>query len=185
MFVLIVVVMLVQQYASHVAPDMTVMVVTQKVSLSKNDITKIDNMLEKYTSDVNNDGRKNVSCDDFELGTIIDVQATGVLQAKMYSDLKSVNNVLFITDDTYFSSLNKQGEFEKISEAIPGAPDKLSIQLSSLPDFKDSGLSADTGKLYLSVRKYAGSQLTQKSNQPYYNNSISVLKTMLKNGNLL
>lgn len=175
----------IKQCASRVYPDITVTVVTKSMSLSQDQLNDIQNMLQKYTGDVNRDGRKNANCDDYDLGPAQDPQVAAALQEKLIADLQSTNSALFITDDTYLKQFSSENLLQNLSDAIPGAPDKLSIQLSSLPDFKKLGMSADEGKLYLLVRKYAGSPLAKKGNIPYYNNSMNVLKKLLQDGGLV
>jgi hypothetical protein len=182
---IVIMTVLIKQCASRIFPDLTVTVVTKSVSVSQDQLNDIQNMLQNYTVDVNRDGRKNVVCDNYDFGPKQDPQLVAALQEKLIADFQATNSALFITDDAYFKQFSSEGILAKLSDVIPGAPDKLSVQLSSLPDFKNSGLSADNGKLLLLVRKYKGSPLANKSNIPYYNNSINVLKKLLQDGGLV
>ena len=113
-FVLIMIVVLVQQCASRVNPDMTVMVITKNVNLSDGDITKIDNILQKYTADVNHNGQKNVSCDNYEFGEMGDPEVVSEKQVVLDTDLSMTNNTFFVTDESYYSSLNSSGSSKNV-----------------------------------------------------------------------
>lgn len=117
-FILIVVAITVQQCASKVDPDMTVVVATNNPVLSQDNQDRLQNYLGTFTSDLNKDGKKQVQVDALYFG---DSQTAQAMQAKLAIDLMPETKVyVFITDDTTYQSLAKQEAFAKLSDALPG-----------------------------------------------------------------
>jgi hypothetical protein len=183
---IIVVGLLIKQCAERVEPDMTVIIVSQSVSMTEDQLTSVENMLAKYTSDVNGDGKKVVSCENFCLGSSQDTQTTYALQQKLMAEIAATDTALFITDDSYYKNLNQDGDmFYKLNKVYSAAPDSDRVLISDLPDFKISGLGDDFGKLSLSLRSFGSDTPNSGKNSDSVNNSIKVLKKLLKNGGLV
>lgn len=177
-FVIIFMAVLIQQCASRADPDMTVMVVTKSVAVSQDKLDGIQNMLQKYTADVNHDGRKVVSCEVFNLNENQDPQMLNALNMKLIAEISSSNAALFITDSDEYKHLDQNGElFDKFSNVSSGSPKNDRIKLSSIEDFKN--IVSKTGdKLTLSIRIYKGTTIENSKNKPYYDNSVNVVHAL-------
>lgn len=184
--VVVVIGVLVKQCSEVVEPDLTVMIASSSVNLTEQQLTSIENMLAKYTADVNGDGKKVVDCENFYLGENQDPQMRYALMQKLMAEIAATDNSIFITDDNYYNQLmqNESRFFYKLNNVYPGGPETDRVEISKLPDFKISGLGENFGKLTVSLRSFGGDSPPSDGSESV-KNSVNVLKKLLENGGLL
>lgn len=172
-FILIVVAITVQQCATKVNPDMTVLVATQQPLLTQDNQDRLQKYLESLTGDVNKDGKKAVQVDVLYFN---DSQTMQAMQAKLTIDLMPENKVyLFITDDTTFQQLQKESVFAKLSDAVPGAKGTDDYRLSAAQTALGSAAYQNATKdLSISVKAYKGTQAGDKKYAKDLNNALQV-----------
>ena len=172
-FILIVVAITVQQCATKVNPDMTVLVATQQPLLTQDNQDRLQKYLESLTGDVNKDGKKAVQVDVLYFN---DSQTMQAMQAKLTIDLMPENKVyLFITDDTTFQQLQKESVFAKLSDAVPGAKGTGDYRLSAAQTALGSAAYQNATKdLSISVKAYKGTQAGDKKYAKDLNNALQV-----------
>lgn len=128
-FVLIVVAITVQQCATKVDPDITVVVATNKPVLTQENQDRMESYIASLTGDVNKDGKKRAQVDALYFNDSASVQA---MQAKLSIDLMPQTKVyIFITDDSVYQTLQKQGAFAKLSDPLPGVRGTDEYRLSA------------------------------------------------------
>lgn len=183
---ILVVGVLVKQCAETVDPDMTVLIVSTTVSLTEDQQTSIENMLNKYTEDVNGDGRKVVDVETFYLGDSQDPQMKYALMQKLMAEIAATDDSIFLTDDSYYDQLtqNERKFFYKLDKVYPGGPETDRVEVSKLPDFNLSGLDENFRKLTVSLRSF-GDESPSSDSSGSVKNSINVLKKLLQNAGLL
>lgn len=172
----------VKQCASRVEPDMTVVIATKTANLSDDQLKSIETMLSKYTADVNGDGRKVVSCDNYYVGDDQNPQVSYAVQAKLIANISSdKDTALYIIDSSYYSQLKSTGfSFYNLKQFDSSAPDSDKISIKKLNDFNIKGLNSALDKQTLAVRSFSGSTYKSDGRSGMYNNSITVLKELLK-----
>lgn len=154
-FVIIVLAILIQQCASRVNPDLTVVVATQKATLTSDQQTSLHNYLQKFTRDVNKDGKKSIECDFLNL---TDTSGQGAEQVKLAADMSSSNDIIYIMDDatatTYFKSQEKTALL-KITDVLPDEklsdPYQLPIENTKL---SSQSYATSLSGLSICVRSY-------------------------------
>lgn len=174
---------MIKQCADRVEPDLEVIIVSDSVVLSQERVNDIEKALAKYTDDVNKDGRKVVECDYMNMNENQGSQIVYTLQAKLMAEISGGKAALFITDDNYFKKLNNQDMFLNLKDL--GMPDGRSVKLSKLPDLKLGQMPSSFYNMNLSIRSFAGTTLDKNSNIPSYNNSVKIMKKLLKDGGLI
>lgn len=180
--VILVVGIMVKQCADRVEPDMTVLVVTRTVNIPEQQLESIENVMEKYTADVNGDGHKDVDVEAIYLGNDQDASMAQGMQEKLMVELGAGDSALYITDDGEYDMLHKQNVFFNLKKLDPSAPDSDKVAISSLPDLKIAGMPSGYSKLTLSVRSLAQSSYKKGAKGASYDNSVNVLKRLLKDG---
>lgn len=117
-FILIVVAITVQQCATKVDPDITVVVATNKPVLTEENQGRVEQYIASLTGDLNRDGKKRAQVDTLYFSDGSSLQA---MQAKLSIDIMPETKVyIFITDDSTYQNLQKQGTFAKLSDPLPG-----------------------------------------------------------------
>lgn len=174
---------MVKQCADRIKPDMEVTIISSSVVLSDQKVSDIENMLSKYTDDINNDGRKVVSCTYLNMNQNQDAQMLYALQAKLMAEIAGSDTALYITDDTYLKNLSDQKLFLDLKDV--GLPGQYGVKLSKLPDFEIKGMPSGFSDLNLSIRSFNETSLDRKDAKPAYKNSVKVLKALLKNGGII
>lgn len=182
---ILIVALLVKQCSDRVNPDITVMIVSRTVNLSDAQTASIQNMLDKYTTDINGDGRRVAECDCYYFGDAQNAQMNYALQAKLIANVSDAERVLYITDDGYYKELSKTGSlFDKLSNIDTAAPNSDRVELSKLPDFKISGMPDGFEKLSLSVRSFKNMNVDTSGKNKSYTLAVNILKNLLKNAGL-
>ena len=176
---------LVKQCSDRVEPDVTVMIVSRTVNLTDAQTASIQNMLQKYTTDINGDGHKVAECECYYFGDAENAQMNYALQAKLIANVSDTSRVLYITDDGYYKELSKTGRlFDNLNNFDATAPKSDRVALSKLPDFKLSGMPAGFEKLSLSARMLSNMNVDTTSKNKTYTLSVNILKSLLKNAGL-
>ena len=175
--ILILIVFTLQQCATRVDPDISVIVMTAKNVVPTDEQQKIIDYFSSITKDVNGDGKKSAEVqflymDDSEMGQAMVV--------KLFAAISESNAIIYITDDTEFDQYNQQSLFDKIDAYIPTAKGVTEYKLP----IEDTTLNSGSYGKYMSglsvtVRKYKGTGIDKKANLPYYDNSIQVLKKLI------
>jgi hypothetical protein len=173
---ILVVAVLVKQCVDRILPDATVILVSNSVNLSDDELTSVENMLSNYTADVNHDGHKVVSVEQFFFSGNDKNGATNyTLTQKLGAEIQSSDVSLFVTDDTYYKWMDSDGAFfTKFNTIDSKAPATDKINISDLPDFKINGVNSSLQSLTLSIRAI-------DSNSDTYKNNISIIKKLLEN----
>lgn len=177
---IIVVAILVTQCATTVRPDMTVMMISKNIALDQEKTKKVEDMLSKYTSDTNNDGRKVVNLEVFTISSDgKDAQMSMAYQQKMMAEIAASDNTIFILDDNFYNTLNKDNEFfcnlSDISDKT-GSTDR--VKLKDISAFNIDDLQKSYGDLTISARKF-NSVSPVKSDKATIKNQVNVLKELL------
>ncbi|CDZ23265.1 putative membrane protein [[Clostridium] cellulosi] len=182
-FAIICVAFMVKQCAERIEPDMEIIMVTDSVTLSEDKVTDIENMLSKYTDDLNRDGRKFVRCDYINMNQKQDAQVLYALQTKLMAEIAGSDTALFITDDTFLKRFQEQGMFLDLKDV--GLSGQYGVKLSKLPDFKIQDMPTGFYDLNLSIRAFNGTSLDREDASDSYKNSVKMLKALLKNGGII
>lgn len=180
-FVLAVVAITVHQCATRVDPDMSVALVTKSVEVPQQTCDQLAGVLEKYTADVNHDGRKVVEVENYDLAST-DPQVQEAQSAKLMADLSAGTNVIFITDSSAYAYLEKSGPlFASLNALAPGAPSGKQIAFTKLPQLRSAVGDALAGKLFLSsCSKDTVAAVASGGNKRAYENAVSVLASLLR-----
>lgn len=181
--VVICVAFMIKQCSDRVRPDMEVIIISSNVTLSDDKVADIENVLSKYTDDLNKDGRKVVSCNYMNMNQNQDAQVLYAMQTKLIAEIAGSDTALFITDDTYLDSLKEQQLFLELKDV--GLSGQYGIKLSKLPDFKIKDMPAGFNDLNLSIRSFEGTSLDREDASDSYKNSVKVFKALLKNGGII
>lgn len=181
--VVICVAFMIKQCSDRVRPDMEVIIISSNVTLSDDKVADIENVLSKYTDDLNKDGRKVVSCNYMNMNQNQDAQVLYAMQTKLIAEIAGSDTALFITDDTYLYSLKEQQLFLELKDV--GLSGQYGIKLSKLPDFKIKDMPAGFNDLNLSIRSFEGTSLDREDASDSYKNSVKVFKALLKNGGII
>lgn len=180
--VIIVLAFLITQCAKKVDPDMTVMLVSKRVSISEDQQTKLEKVLSDYTEDVNNDGKKIVTVEvlniDDENG---DAQYSSAMRQKLMVEVAGTNNTIFVTDDEFYNYLNKDKDFfcdiSTISDKVAIGTDRITMKDIKAFDIDD--LQKYYGDLTIGARLFSGkSPLLNDKNE--IKNQATVLKKLLE-----
>lgn len=173
----------VKQCASRVSPDMTVIIATKTANLSDDQLSSIETMLSKYTADVNGDGKKVVSVENFYVGDDQNDKISYTIQAKLIASISSdKDSAIYIIDDSYYQQMQSTGiTFYNLKQFDSSAPDSDRLSIEKLNDFNIKGLGSMLDSQTLCVRSFDSSSYDKSKNTDMYNNSIDVLKKLLKN----
>lgn len=177
-FILIVVAVSVQQCATKVDPDITVVVATNEPVLAQDNQDRLQKYIESLTADVNKDGKKSAQCDVLYFK---DAQTAEAMQAKLAIDMMPSSGVyLFITDDTEYQQLKTQGLFGRLSEYLPGVQtaddDRAPLSQTKLGAAE---YSHAFDNLSISLKAYKGNSSGDKKYAANIQNSLNALKSIL------
>lgn len=174
-FLLFVVIVLVQQCATKVNPDVTVVIATQNMVLTSDEQNALQTYFSKITQDVNKDGKKAAELDVMNMG---DSQAAAAEQEKLVAELSIDSNVVYILDDGTYDILAKSqsGIFEKITDLLPDEklsnPYKLPVSGTTLAG---QSFGKSMNGLSVCTRIYS-STLKNKKKAPSINNALTIVK---------
>jgi hypothetical protein len=176
-FVLLLIAFTLQQCATRVDPDISVIVMTAKNVVPTDEQQKIIDYFSSITKDVNGDGKKSA---EVQFLYMDDSEAGQAMIVKLVASISSSNAILYISDDTEFDRYKDESLFDEITNYIPNAK---GITEYKLP-IEDTTLASGSYGKYMSglsvtVRKYKGTGIDNKANLPYYNNSIQVLEKLV------
>lgn len=180
-FVIIVVAITARQCATRVDPDMSVALVTKSVEVPQQTCDQLAGVFQKYTADVNHDGRKVVQVYNYDLAST-NPQVQEAQSAKLMADLSAGTNVIFITDSDAYAYLEKSGPlFASLNTLVPGAPSANRIALTKLPQLRSAVGDAAASKFSLSsCGKSTVAAVASGGNKRAYENAVAVLASLLK-----
>lgn len=177
--VIIVIMVAVTQCSQHVNPDMKVIITSKTASLTEDDTDAIGNAFAKYTADVNGDGKKKVECDFLDLNPKEDVQEQEAMNTRLLAELSDGSTIIYITDDSMYNLLSKQGAFQDIKQITKSGKSEYRIPLSQIPALANiKGVKVNKG-LTLSMRVYHGTNIDTPKNKPDYDNSVNILEKLI------
>jgi uncharacterized protein YxeA len=154
---IIIVAVLVTQCVKTDRPDMTVMMISKNVSLTEEQVQKVQNMLSKYTADTNNDGKKIVTLDVITIDDDNNAQMAMASRQKMTAEIAATDNTVYILDDEFYNFLNQNDEFiADLKDINSKAGSTKRVKLKDIKDFNIDDLQKYYGDLTISARVFDG-----------------------------
>lgn len=177
-FILIVVAVLIQQCASKVDPDITILVATNNPALTQDNQDRLQKYIGSLTADVNKDGKKSAQCDVLYFS---DSQTAEAMQAKLAIDMLPSSDIyIYITDDKEYQLLKSQGALGQLADYLPGVSasdgDRASLSQTKLGAAE---YSHAFDNLSISVKAYKGTSAGAKKYAAQIQNSLNVLQSIL------
>lgn len=188
-FVIISLTILITQCSMRVNPDMTVIIASTTVNFTDEQQTALEQKLAEYTEDINNDGKKVVSVENFYISNSpSDSQLNTGRQQKLTALLASSDTTIYILDDGYYDSLNSNGELSSDLSLISSDSSYKSsdgkgirkVKLSELSDFNIKGMPNGFGNLNFTVRNFADKTPVNNTNKEIQN-SVAAARKILSN----
>lgn len=177
-FILIVAAVLIQQCATKVDPDVTVLVATNNPVLTQDNQDRLQKYIGSLTADVNKDGKKSAQCDVLYFS---DSQTAEAMQAKLAIDLMPSSGVyIYITDDKEYQQLQTQSAIGKLADYLPGVQtsdsDRVSLSQTALGAAE---YNHAFDNLSISIKAYKGTSAGDKKYAAQIQNSLNVLRSIL------
>lgn len=180
----IVLAVLIKQCADRINPDMTVVVVSNNVSMSQAQTDQLEARLSKLTADVNNDGHKLVQVEVLYMNPK-QGQMAQAMQQKLQIETAATDDAIYITDATYFKLLSRYKFFASLKNVDKAAPDVTKTPAAKLlPVLKVSGVPF-YNELSISIRGFGNSFAQTYKASASYRNAVSVMKKLMKNGGII
>jgi hypothetical protein len=175
-FIVIVLAILIQQCATTVKPDITIIIATKNPVMTTDQQSAMEKYLQGFTADVNKDGKKSVQCTLFYFSDQSTLEAE---QTAFTANLTDDSNIIYIFDDSTYNNIEnaqETGTLEKIGQILPDEklsnPYKLPIGNTRLAG---QSFSQEMTGLNVCVRYYDKSK-KNSGYQANLQNSLNLIK---------